>query len=296
MGNCCHRLVFAFVFAASAANAGEPDVHQATAKDPQPPSESQNHFVLANTLWTLVHEMGHALISELEIPVLGNEEDAADQIATIALLHGAPGHRHGADEALQLADAAEAWRLEWMLDQNNHAATAYWDNHPLDIQRYYNILCLLYGFDPDLLADRPDLKLPGQRALSCDDYEYEQATESVRKVVALFGGASEAAGARVLVQYEQPSKDEHMALADLVRQSGIGEHVATQTEKLFAMPHDIKIIFGSCLGDASAFWRIDTKEIVICYDLLERFVFLHQVRSCLADKEPDSGVAACLSQ
>jgi hypothetical protein len=45
-------------------------------------------FVVGNALWTLVHEMGHALIAELNVGILGREEDAADCIATIALLHG----------------------------------------------------------------------------------------------------------------------------------------------------------------------------------------------------------------
>src|SRR5262249_8299399 len=35
-------------------------------------------FVVGNTLFALVHEVGHALISEMGLPVLGREEDAAD--------------------------------------------------------------------------------------------------------------------------------------------------------------------------------------------------------------------------
>jgi hypothetical protein len=35
-------------------------------------------FVPGNTLVLLSHEMGHVLISEMHLPILGREEDAAD--------------------------------------------------------------------------------------------------------------------------------------------------------------------------------------------------------------------------
>src|ERR1700676_2962934 len=38
-------------------------------------------FVVGNTLFVLAHEMGHALIGQMNMPVLGREEDAADSFA-----------------------------------------------------------------------------------------------------------------------------------------------------------------------------------------------------------------------
>src|SRR5437868_6462646 len=35
-------------------------------------------FVVGNTLFVLLHELGHVLITELNLPVLGRQEDAAD--------------------------------------------------------------------------------------------------------------------------------------------------------------------------------------------------------------------------
>ena len=42
-------------------------------------------FVQANAEFTLLHEMGHLLIHELGLPVLGREEDAADQLGFMGL-------------------------------------------------------------------------------------------------------------------------------------------------------------------------------------------------------------------
>src|SRR3954453_16695765 len=51
-------------------------------------------FIIGNTLFTLTHELGHAVISEFQLPVIGREEDAADAFATLALLHvGSDGLR-----------------------------------------------------------------------------------------------------------------------------------------------------------------------------------------------------------
>src|SRR3954466_4635841 len=40
-------------------------------------------FVAGNTLFALVHEFGHTAISEMGLPVLGREEDAADSFAAV---------------------------------------------------------------------------------------------------------------------------------------------------------------------------------------------------------------------
>ena len=35
-------------------------------------------FVIGNTLFVMAHELGHGLINEMNLPVLGREEDAAN--------------------------------------------------------------------------------------------------------------------------------------------------------------------------------------------------------------------------
>src|SRR5215467_10457041 len=43
-------------------------------------------FVAGNTLFILLHELGHVHFSEMNLPVLGREEDEADTFAAITLL------------------------------------------------------------------------------------------------------------------------------------------------------------------------------------------------------------------
>ena len=249
------------------------------------PEFTAEEFVVANTLWTLLHETAHVLISELNIPVFGHEEDAADQIATIALLHGATDL--GVPESIPAVDAviasAQAWRIEWELEQRDHVQAAYWDNHALDIQRFYNMMCLLYGSDPDKYEEvEKQLGLPYQRAFSCADYEHEQARRAVNRVIEVYGRLydSDNNPGKVRVIYEKPLSEEHRRIGAIVEKAGVAKLVAGHLESLVALPNDISIVFMACLGNETAFWQRDSKEIVMCYDLLERFEYLYQARRC----------------
>jgi hypothetical protein len=53
---------------------------------PQPQQRDLIEFVTGNMLFVGFHELGHAVIQELGLPVLGRQEDAADSFATLALL------------------------------------------------------------------------------------------------------------------------------------------------------------------------------------------------------------------
>lgn len=249
----------------------------------------ESRFVIGNTLWTLVHEMAHALISEFDVALLGKEEDAADCIATIALLHGHAefGIPNQIEEVDFLVSTAEAWRAEWELERRHGFTATYADTHSLDIQRFYNILCLLYGGGPDKYGDLAvELGLPFERALACLEYEHEQALRAVNYLITMFGPFHNprSPGRRISVVYEASSDRRHDRLASLVRNARVAELVAEHTERLFVLPEDIQIVFMSCLGQETAFWREDRKEIVFCYELLERFEYLYRATGCLEDE------------
>ncbi len=273
--------------------------------DPPAPSSQDDpaiRFMLANTMWTLVHEMGHALIAELDVPLLGKEEDAADRIATIALLHGSADHDipNRIDEIEFIVAAAQGWRVEWELERLDQVTAPYWDSHALDIQRFYNIVCLLYGSDPDKYAGLADqLALPAQRALECVDYEHQQARDAVTRLIVDHSVLPEGVSrrGRISVVYDEPLNPERQPVAAILKRSGVAELVAGQTERLVVLPHDIKITFCDCFGDETAFWLDDKKEIVFSYDLMERFLYLYRAKVCLEDQTlSDQELGVCLER
>jgi hypothetical protein len=110
-------------------------------------------------LGQMYHELAHALIHRLALPVTGREEDATDQFSLLALLH----HPHGADLVLGNADY-----LERMAEAEKEGGADPWQRHPSYSQRYYNSLCWIYGSDPDAYKGLVESKrLPAARAESC---------------------------------------------------------------------------------------------------------------------------------
>lgn len=67
--------------------------------------------MLANVQFTLAHELGHALIDEFSIPILGSNKEAADALATIGVLLEAEKQSRNVLTD-RLIDAADGWRTQ----------------------------------------------------------------------------------------------------------------------------------------------------------------------------------------
>lgn len=134
---------------------------------------SEQQAALDTLLHTLLHELGHAFISANDIPVLGKEEDAVDNFATVLLLNYV---NNGAEVAISAADlfAYEDQQIE------EFDSLDFIDEHSLDIQRYYYTLCLIYGSNPEqhsqLLSDI-DKAFKTEREDICLD-EFARVTNS----------------------------------------------------------------------------------------------------------------------
>lgn len=121
------------------------------------------------TTFAFFHEVGHALIDAYDLPITGREEDAVDQLSVIVLADGSEeGDRTVLDAARGFSRATDA-----ALDE-----LAFADEHSLDRQRFYNIICLLYGQNKEKFAALVnDGTLPEGRAGRCD-IEYARARKA----------------------------------------------------------------------------------------------------------------------
>ena len=119
--------------------------------------------VLGQYFYVLGHEMGHALFDMLSVRLWGRPEDAADQFSAYMML------QIGKDEARRLITGA-AYSYKGYLQNPTVTVRiiAFSGVHGAPLQRFYNLLCMGYGADPDLFADLVDNGyLPAQRARSC---------------------------------------------------------------------------------------------------------------------------------
>src|SRR4051795_3226644 len=101
-------------------------------------------FVLGNTLFVLAHEMGHGLINEMNMPVLGREEDAADSFAITTALKIGPVVPGGV-----LIGAGKGFIPPPKPPKKEGEPLAFYDEHGLNMQRAYNVVCFMVGSDPE---------------------------------------------------------------------------------------------------------------------------------------------------
>jgi len=118
------------------------------------------------------HELGHALVHRLELPVTGREEDVVDQFATLLLMEQG-------EEGMQAALQGAAF---FMGLGDLRKSFVFWDEHSLDQQRFYNIACWIYGASPfahvNLVASQI---LPKDRAARCGN-EFAQMHKSWKTI------------------------------------------------------------------------------------------------------------------
>lgn len=129
-------------------------------------SKNTEKGMLSAVLFTLLHELSHALIDQFKLPATGREEDAADQFATLALLNLKD------DDALLsgLAQFAREAATETEAPSDGFA-----DAHALSAQRLYNLVCLMYGSNKNQHQDLlKQFKIPSNRVALCPE-EFQDA-------------------------------------------------------------------------------------------------------------------------
>ena len=134
--------------------------------------------VVGQFFYVVAHEMVHAMFDILEVPIVGNEEIAADQFAAYIML------QFGKDQSRALiTGAAVAYNTYVQNPQVRAPLAAFSDVHAAPAQRFFNLLCLAYGADPVLFADFVNEGyLPKSRATNCKR-EYDQVAFAFRELI-----------------------------------------------------------------------------------------------------------------
>jgi len=133
-------------------------------------------------VWLSLHEVGHAVFDIFNVPIFGNEENAADNFATYIIL------QNQMSEARRLiGGAAWAW-WAYMAEYKRNPVTqvrleGFASDHGLPQERFYDLLCLAYGADPVMFDDLPQIGyLPRTRAPQCER-EYKKLAYAFHKEI-----------------------------------------------------------------------------------------------------------------
>jgi len=224
-------------------------------------------FMVGNAISILFHETGHMLISALELPVLGREEDAVDNLAALLLLEW---DEEVADQAL--IDSADAWFFSDLEQEEQDTEPVYYGEHGLNRQRAYQTVCLMVGGKPDLFADYADeVGLPKDRQESCRR-DFEQARTSWFALLSEHVLEDDDAPSAVTFRYDA-APDNLVYVHDALRDSNVLETTADFVATTFRLPYPITVSAGSC-GLPNAFWTPDRREITLCYELMDYYADL----------------------
>jgi hypothetical protein len=242
-------------------------------------------FAMHDAAFTLYHEIGHMLVGELGLPVLGKEEDAADALAAIMLLNDTGDE---VESFNTLIDSADGWYFNAVKSTGSGVEDlSFYDEHSLDIQRAYAMVCMMVGADPDEFKETADIyELDADRQEACAD-TYGQANEAWNTLLEPHL-ASGGAGADITVIYEDAG--DYGAYADELKSREVLEKAAALVTSKYALPGPITFR-GKLCGEANAFYSPSESEITYCYELAEDMYGLY-VTNVLAPaedtEEPDA--------
>ncbi len=211
-------------------------------------NEGRGDFIAANMLAIFYHELGHGLIDVVGLPVLGREEDAADALSVL-MINGAWDEETATKFSLL---TTKAFRLYAAETEATGEPPLYWDTHSLDMQRYYNHVCLFYGAEPERRANLvTELDSPEGRAA-----EYELTSAS--------WGA--------MLEDLEPGRNPYgLRMADAVNPDPwvplIIDEVA-DLNKTYSLPAEITVSVESC-GEINAFYDPERRRISLCTEYAE---------------------------
>ena len=127
--------------------------------------------VMGAILFFFLHELGHGLVHQLDLPTTGREEDAVDDLASIIMLAADEDDGDDSTEegfgALMLSSAAVQFG-DMASSPEAFENIVFWGEHSLDAQRMYHLICMIYGSNPEIYAAMVgDEALPKARADQC---------------------------------------------------------------------------------------------------------------------------------
>ncbi|WP_224825373.1 DUF4344 domain-containing metallopeptidase [Cognatishimia sp. MH4019] len=207
-------------------------------------AEDTELFVESNLLSIFYHELGHALIDIMQLPVFGQEEDAADVLSVLLI------DAFYDEETAQAIAYDAAFGFLGEVAERGDEEIAYWGVHGPDEQRYYNLVCLFYGANPDERDDLAvDLGLPEERAELCED-EFALANDSWGPVL---DEMAKSGGGDTIKYVSEGDSLTHILMEDEVR----------ELNAEFQLPQTLTVRVEPC-DEPNAFYDLSEQSITMC--------------------------------
>jgi hypothetical protein len=214
-------------------------------------------FATDVTLHVILHELGHSLIREFDLPVLGNEETVADAFATHYLTTHLP------ERALDVLGA----RVAALMFEANAVPRAEWSvsgEHDSDARRAFQIAALAVAADPETY--RPvalEVGMSDDDIRACADYGAEIHRSWRRILQPLWMPAGVASSEARVVH------DSEGGFVGELRSSGLMAELEAALRR-FDWHSQVTIRFTE--GDGGAAWNRSQRTITVHSGYVRRFI------------------------
>lgn len=221
------------------------------------PALPLTQFAQDVTLHVVLHELGHALIREFDLPVLGNEETMADAFATHYLT------THMPERALDVLLA----RVSSLMFEAGEVPRAEWDvdgEHDNDARRACQIAALAVAADPQKYAPvAAAAGLSEENVRKATDYGTE-IQRSWRRILEPLWMPAGLASSEARVEIEGRGRP-----LDELRTSGLAAELEAQLRR-FDWHSQVAIRFVE--GDGRAGWSRSARAVTVHDAYVRRFI------------------------
>lgn len=111
-----------------------------------------NEVMIGTTLFVLLHEIGHGMVTLFDLPITGREEDAVDQFALFILANSDEEGQPLSERPSRMGLLAAYSMLSEDYPIERAPRRVWADTHSLSPQRGIDQLCMVFGGDPDAYA------------------------------------------------------------------------------------------------------------------------------------------------
>jgi hypothetical protein len=173
-----------------------------------------------------------------------------------------------------LTQAAKGWFMADRRDRKDGEPVVYYDEHGLNQQRAFQIVCYMVGADPVRFKDlAAETKLPKDRQESCAD-DYRDAAKSWGAVLKPHLRAPDQPESKIDVVYGEASGKLEVT-AQMARSIKLLEPVAARSAELVIWPAPFSLEMQTC-GFVNARWVPTTHKLTLCYELAADFADLYR--------------------
>lgn len=227
------------------------------------------------SLGTIYHEIGHHLVDIYNIPVFGNEEDVADSFIVYGLLQ--TKGRFNTEETYKewadwyhkiLTESLDVHYYKYLLgtDYKEEVIT-----HSSTKRRFYNLTCFMKSGNPEYFNAYIKKRRIDHLLREKCNFAYGEMVTSWNTFIKKNWVGGPKTTKKLIPIFETPEDKYYLSIKNYFEKSEVLSWTLEQFP--IELPQSLIVRFKKC-GVKNAFYSLNRKEVVVCYELLKDYASL----------------------